>query len=62
MGETTRDLVRKVFPEAADDECGWLLWNKTGYPAFWATGNPRRDILHSLRSYKRASSRALGGK
>lgn len=34
-----------------------LLWNRTGFPGFWRTGNPRRDILNSLRAYKRAMKR-----
>lgn len=51
--ETPFTIVRMVFPDASDAECESLLWNRTGFPGFWRTGNPRRDILHSLRRYKR---------
>ena len=27
------ELVRKYFPDASDDECDFLLWEKTAYPA-----------------------------
>jgi hypothetical protein len=54
---TTHEVVRRVFPDASNDECGHLLWNNTGYPSFWATGNPERDILHSLRTLKRNMAR-----
>lgn len=50
---TVIDVVRKVFPGASDSEADSLLWNHTGYPGFWRTGNPERDILHSLRCLKR---------
>lgn len=26
------DLVRKYFPEATDEECEYILWEKTAYP------------------------------
>lgn len=57
MAETTHDVVRMVYPGASDEECGHLLWNSTGYPSFWRTGNPRRDILNSLRALRRAERR-----
>lgn len=51
------DVVRRVFPKASDKECDHLLWSRTGYPGFWRTGHPERDILHSLRILKRTESR-----
>lgn len=45
--------VRSVFPSVSNDEAGHLLWNHTGWPAFWRTGNAERDIKHSLRQLKR---------
>lgn len=29
---TLYDLVREYFPDASDDECGFILWNKTAFP------------------------------
>lgn len=29
---TWDDLVKKYFPEASDDECDYILWEKTCYP------------------------------
>ena len=29
------EVVKQVFPDATDDECEFILWEKTGYPAFW---------------------------
>ena len=28
-------IVREYFPDASDDEVGFILWNHTGYPEFW---------------------------
>ena len=55
---TFRDLARRVYPDASDEECDYLLWERTGFPAFWRTGNPTRDIAHSLRGFKAAQRRA----
>lgn len=51
------EIVRRVFPDASGKQVESLLWNHTGWPAFWRTGNPERDILHSLRQLKRAMAR-----
>lgn len=29
---TWRDLVRKYFPNASDEECDFILWNRTAFP------------------------------
>lgn len=50
-------IVRKVFPKASNEEAKSLLENYTGYPCFWTTGNTERNILNSLRHYKRTINR-----
>ena len=29
---TWQELVRKYFPNASDEECDFILWNKTAFP------------------------------
>jgi len=29
------EIVKEYFPEADDDEIGYILWNETGFPEFW---------------------------
>lgn len=29
---TWRDLVRKYFPNASDEECDFILWERTAFP------------------------------
>lgn len=29
---TWNDLVRKYIPSASDDECEYILWNRTAFP------------------------------
>jgi hypothetical protein len=53
QGRTPLGLVRSVFPDADDAEAHYLLWNRTGWPCFWRTKRPRREIVQSLRAYKR---------
>jgi len=35
MDKTIADVVREYFPGASDDEVGFIVWEKTGFPAFW---------------------------
>lgn len=30
-----REVVREYFPDATDDFIEYIVWEKTGYPAFW---------------------------
>lgn len=33
MDKTTWiDLAKEYFPNATDDECSWMLWEKTAFP------------------------------
>jgi hypothetical protein len=34
---TVLDVIREYVPDATEDEAGYILWNETGYPAFWNT-------------------------
>ena len=29
---TWKDLVRKYFPNASDEECDFILWERTAFP------------------------------
>jgi hypothetical protein len=29
------EIVREFFPNAHDEECEYIIWEKTGYPQFW---------------------------
>jgi len=35
-GKTWIDLVREVFPDASDGMADYILWEHTGFPAFWS--------------------------
>ena len=48
------DIVRGAIPEVSQDEYDFILWNRTGFPQFWKTDNPAREIYESARRYGRA--------
>ncbi len=54
--ETWNDLVREVFPDATDDEAGFILFEFTGFPSFWRIpedgATPRECCLKQLRHLK----------
>lgn len=56
MSERWLDIVREVFPEATDDEAGYLLWNETGFPSFWSIPEdgvtPEECCRTQLRRFK----------
>lgn len=31
----TYQIVREYFPNATDEFCEMLIWERTGYPCFW---------------------------
>ena len=33
--QTIADVVREYFPDASDEAVDYILWSKTGAPAFW---------------------------
>ena len=32
------DIVLQYFPDATEDDVDRIIWNETGYPAFWRIG------------------------
>jgi len=32
---TYGDIIKEYFPDADDEFCEFVLWEKTGYPSFW---------------------------
>ncbi len=56
-GYTDYDIVREFFPDATDDDAGYILWNHTGYPCFWGQGGRKTvagSMRYSLRKFKKA--------
>jgi len=55
---TAGDIVREYFPDATDDECEFILWEKTGYPCFWNIpedgSTPEECFRHQLGRFKLA--------
>ena len=56
MGKTVADVVREYFPEATDDEVDFILWEETGFPAFWNIGvdgnTPEECLRKQLQEFK----------
>jgi len=50
--KTFGEVVREYFPNASDDEVGFILWEKTGYPCFWETDNTETCLRKQLREFK----------
>lgn len=40
--------VHSVFPDASEDEVMSLLWERTGFPAFWRTDDPAECVREDL--------------
>ena len=51
QGATWADLVREFFPDADDRTVEAILWEKTGYPSFFA-GDPETVCRAQLTLYK----------
>lgn len=45
------NLVRRIFPEVSEQEAGYLLWNETGFPAFYY-GDPEVYFAAQLNEFK----------
>ncbi len=43
------DIARAVFPDASETELGVVIWECTGFPSFWKTDNPAKEMYHQLR-------------
>lgn len=48
--KTFQDIVKPVFPEADEDEAGYLVWNHTAYPFM---GNDWRHYRKQLIALKK---------
>lgn len=45
------DLVRDFFPDVSDEQALDILWNYTGFPAFW-DGDPLKVCREQLAYLK----------
>lgn len=43
------DVVREYFPDIDAGEMDFVLWNQTGYPAFWSSPTPDNSPEDCLR-------------
>lgn len=46
--------ARLYFPYEDDNELDWIIWSKTGFPAFWHNGTPIQCFRRQLRQYRQA--------
>jgi hypothetical protein len=46
------DLVRLFYPEANDEFCDYILWEKTSFP--FTHGEPEKEFKEQLLHLKRA--------
>lgn len=49
-GQTIGEIVREYFPDADNRLVDFLLWSKTGYPAFWHLPDGKGGPEACLRS------------
>lgn len=43
-------IAREYLPEATEEHISHVLWNYTGFPAFWA-GDPETCLREQLQHY-----------
>ena len=57
---TLIEYVKRIFeePEMSDGCADMILWNCTGFPAFW-TGDPIKCLTKQLRHAKRSLARGF---
>ncbi len=53
---TPHDIVRAAIPSADEDLCAHIIWGRTGFPMFWKTNNPAREIYQAARRFWRAEA------
>ena len=53
---TALELAREVFPGKTDEDLDYVLWNRTGFPAFWPARfkTPETALRAQLKAYRRA--------
>jgi hypothetical protein len=54
LSKPVHDIVREYFPTAKDDELDFILWDKTGWPAFW-NGDPETCLREQLAKLAKAT-------
>ncbi|HUW04789.1 MAG TPA: hypothetical protein VMW01_00875 [Williamwhitmania sp.] len=57
------DVAKEYFPDATEGEAGYILWNETGFPAFWRIpedGNtPEECLRKQLADFKAKSKEGI---
>ena len=53
---TPHDIVRAAIPSADEDLCAHIILGRTGFPSFWKTDNPAREIYQAARRFSRAEA------
>ena len=49
---TAVEIARAVFPDEPDNILEGLIWEYTGFPCFWHTDNPVKEMSHQLRQFR----------
>jgi len=52
-------IARQYFPDFDDDEIGWVIWNRTGYPCFWDGPDAETSFRTQLAEYAAAKKRGV---
>lgn len=53
---TPVSIAREYFPDCADSDLEFLVWNRTGFPSLWpdADKTPEENFRSQLRKFKTA--------
>ena len=58
----TFKIAKEIFPDKSDDFLGFVIWEHTGFPAFWnipKDGNtPEECFRKQLKDFKRSITSA----
>jgi hypothetical protein len=49
---TWLDVAREVFPGKPDEYLDYVLWEHTGFPAFWRTDDPIAECRSQMERYR----------
>lgn len=53
---TFGDVVKEYFPDATPEAVDYILWEKTGFPAFWNIGvdgdTPEECLRKQLKDFQ----------
>ena len=53
------EVIRNAIPDAPDGVCEHILWGRTGFPGFWHTDNPAKEIYRAAHGYQRACTNGI---